>query len=144
MLIFTSSKFNKASLKAFFEKKMLANIDELSLYFALLQKELGFIFFSNKPVKTSVSVEIDQCGSGPMLVAILTTGNRKLAEKCNLLPGETQCMYSYIMGECKNYLFVETPELVSDAPLAVEFLCTHRKSQKKSFNVLHWKPTAFK
>ena len=129
LLAYTATKFNKASLKVFFEKNRLLNVKELPVYFELLEKELEIVFSSDKPVKTSVSVEIDQCGSGPMLVAILT-GNRKLAEKCNLLPGETQCIYSYIMQECKNYLFAKMPELCENASDAVEFLSNHRKSQK--------------
>jgi len=58
------------------------------------------------------------------------------------LPGESQCIYSYIMQECRNYLSVKMPELVNEAPFAVEFLCTHRKSQKKAlmcyiYNQMH-------
>lgn len=141
LLVYTSKKFNKASLKAFFEKNKLQNIDSLPIYFALLEKELERVFSTTKPVKTSVSVEIDQCGSGPMIVAILT-GNSKLAEKCNLLPGDDQCIYSYIMQECKAYLRTEMPELVKDAPVAVAFLCTHRKCQKRAlmcyiYNQMH-------
>lgn len=141
LLDHTATKYNKASLKAFFEKNRLLNIMQLPVYFSLLEKELELIFLSEKPAKTSVSVEIDQCGSGPMLVAILT-GNSKLAEKCNLLPGETQCIYSYIMQECRNYLTAEMQELANNAPDAVEFLCTHRKCQKKAlmcyiYNQMH-------
>ena len=127
----TSKRFNKASLKVFFDNNKLLDINELPVYFALLEKELKFIFSVTKGVRTSVSVEIDQVGSGPMLVAILT-GNRKLAEKCNLTPGENHCIYSFIMDECRNYLLTEMAELVKEAPLALEFLSTHRKSQKRA------------
>ena len=141
LMAYTSSKFNKASLKSFFEKNKLSNIDNLPVYFALLETELKLIFSSTKLIKTSISVEIDQVGSGPSLVAILT-GNRKLAQKCNLVPGDDQCVYSYIMSECKNYLFTEMPELAKSASVAVEFLSTDRKSQKQAlmcyiYNQMH-------
>ena len=80
----TSEKNTKKKLKAFFDKNRFKEIEKIPMYFAMLDKELENIFTSseNQP-KTGVSIEIDQVGSGPMLVAIIT-GNMKLAEKCNV------------------------------------------------------------
>jgi hypothetical protein len=126
----TSEKHTKKKLKAFFDKNRFKEIEKIPMYFAMLDKELENIFTSseNQP-KTGVSIEIDQVGSGPMLVAIIT-GNMKLAEKCNLLGGAKQCVYTYIMEQTEIYLRETYIELVQEAPEAFEFLKTNRKAQK--------------
>lgn len=69
----------------------------------MLDMELEKIFEVDGPVKTAVSLEIDQVGSGPMIVAILT-GNCGLAEKCNLL-GSANCdIYKYMMAESVDFV----------------------------------------
>lgn len=47
-------------------------------------KKTYFQTFESNVIKTSIHLEIDQIGSGPTLVALVTK-NKKLAKKCNLL-----------------------------------------------------------
>ena len=79
--------------------------------------------------KTSIPLEIDQVGSGPMIVAILT-GNETLAKYCNLMEGKPYCIYSYVQEKSYEYMLATEPELCASAPEALEFLKTHRKSHK--------------
>ena len=64
-----------------------------------------------------------------MLVAILT-GNRRLAEKCNMLRGEPVCIYRYVQEQAGIYLSKNYPELCAEAPEAFNFIKTSRKAQK--------------
>ena len=104
-----SSKLRESNLKKvndmlkFFKENKL-NLSDKPLYFELLSLELNDIFSKGKDCakKTAIQLEIDQVGSGPTLVALLTR-NRALAEKCNLLGGEFKCIYTYLLEESVSF-----------------------------------------
>ncbi len=94
-------KTTRAALVSFFDIHKLTGKDKECLYFELLERELQDIVGGQQ--KTAMALEIDQVGSGPTLVA-LVTGNRKLAEKCNLLGGPFNCVYTYLMKKAEEYI----------------------------------------
>ena len=123
-------KMSKNILKSFFEQNKISNISDHPIYFQMLGRELSKTFSSTETKKkTRVSLEIDQIGSGPMLVALLC-GNRQLALKCNMLPGDSQCVYSYVQIESERFMQTNYPAICEEAPEAVAFLKTSRKAQK--------------
>lgn len=75
------------------------NIKDLPLYFELLKIEISDLFNkTGSGRKTALQLEIDQVGSGTTFVALLT-GNKELAKRCNLLEGEFECIYTYLLKE---------------------------------------------
>jgi hypothetical protein len=143
-------KTTRAALVSFFDIHKLTGKDKECLYFELLERELQDIVGGQQ--KTAMALEIDQVGSGPTLVA-LVTGNRKLAEKCNLLGGPFNCVYTYLMKKAEEYItegmlkLKGIDEITDDHFNAIQVLTTDRKSQKMAlmcfmYNEGHWGRTA--
>lgn len=86
-----SSKLKESNIK---------KIDDMLLFFK--ENKLNLSEKLNSKRKTAMQLEIDQVGSGPTLVALLTR-NRALAEKCNLFGGEFKCIYTYLLEECVSF-----------------------------------------
>lgn len=146
----STEKFTRKTLCEFFLTNKLSDRDKDVLYFELLEKEIEDVVKGQQ--KTSMAVEIDQVGSGPTLVA-LVTGNRKLAEKCNLLGGPFNCVYKYLMAKAKIYIssdeFKQNKiENITDAhKKALHILTEDRKAQKMAlmcfiYNESAWGRTA--
>ena len=123
---------NRKTLFAFFAKNKI-NLNDNPLYFELLERELLHLSTTSER-KTALMLEVDQVGSGPAFVAILTK-NKALAKKCNLLQGDFCCIYTYLLQETKNFfksndcfdLGVKTQK-----SKAFKLLTTKRKAQKYS------------
>lgn len=95
---------DKQKYRKFFSENPLLEISEKPIYFSLLHKELHRVLHeTGRSVSTSLPLEIGQVGSRPTLVA-LVTGNKVLAEKCNLLGGEFSCVYTFLMGLSESFL----------------------------------------
>jgi hypothetical protein len=138
--VITNDK-SKKKLKTFFFENRLKHFDKIPMYFELLDTEIQKLFNAKSPEdkKTGLALEIDQVGSGPMLVAILT-GNKKLAEKCNMMPGETHCIYSYVQEESYSYLKMTYPGFCGeDADEALLFLKNNRDAQKRALMCFFYK-----
>lgn len=124
-----SKKRSKLELKNFFFSNRIETIANQSAYFEMLEDEICRILSVKGQVKTSVALEIDQVGSGPMLVAILT-GNRPLAEKCNVIQGESHCVYAFLMEKTGLFLREHYSDLVGKNQELFNFLVSSRKAQK--------------
>lgn len=92
----TAEKIVSSKLKEYNIKK----VDDMLQFFKENKLNLSEKLNSNK--KTAMQLEIDQVGSGPTLVALLTR-NRALAEKCNLFGGEFKCIYTYLLEESVSF-----------------------------------------
>ena len=116
-----------------FFKTNKRNLEKQPLYFKMLESELDTLFLSNqKKVYTSVQLEIDQVGSGPTIVALLIK-NETLARKCNLLGGDFNCIYTFLLEETINYLKSKNNfklEIDVTTSKAYKLLTSNRKSQK--------------
>ena len=128
---FNSTLLNKKtfnSMKNFFNKNKIKT-SEQPLYFELLEGEIAKILkIPSGKKKTSLQLEIDQVGSGPTLIA-LATGNRALAEKCNLLGGPFSCIYSFLLEKAKVFI-VENISEVDIESNAYKLLTQERKAAK--------------
>ena len=113
-------------LSSFFERNLL-DISELPLYFELLQTEITHIQ-NKKDRKSAIQLEIDQVGSGPTLIALVTK-NKVLAEKCNLLGGPFCCIYSYLLEKSVLFIQEKIPD-VNKSSKSFELITTNRKAQK--------------
>ena len=128
---------NKKDLLEFFSDNLLPDIKNESLYFELLERELkdlshDVLVKNKKFIKTALPLEIDQVGSGPTLVA-LVVGNHRLAEKCNLLGGEYQCVYTFLLEKTEMFIKLKmknTNPLTKTNLKAFKLLTTDRKAQK--------------
>ena len=100
----------------------------------MLEIELEKIFMVDGPAKTAVSLEIDQVGSGPMIVAILT-GNCGLAEKCNLLGSANGDIYKYMMAESVDFVHqnLSPGQSPKETKEVLNLLGTSRKLHKAAF-----------
>ena len=114
------------SMGKFFQENKI-NLSNQALYFELLQIEISDLL-NSKIKKTALQLEIDQVGSGPTLIALLTS-NKILAEKCNLLEGPFSCIYSYLLKQTKIF-FKEKMSNINTETKAFKFLTENRKSQK--------------
>ena len=120
----------KYELLAFY-KSNTVNLEKEPLYFELLDSEIKEVF-SCKQKKTALQLEIDQVGSGPTLVSLLTR-NKTLAKRCNLLDGEFNCIYTFLLGETVKYFESNADlglEIDKTSSKAFRFLTENRKSQK--------------
>ena len=113
-------------LSSFFESNLL-DISKLPLYFELLQTEITHIQ-NKKDRKSAIQLEIDQVGSGPTLIALVTK-NKVLAEKCNLLGGPFCCIYSYLLEKSVLFIQEKIPD-INKSSKAFELVTTNRKAQK--------------
>ena len=91
-----------------------------------------------------LEIEIDQVGSGPTLIA-LVTGNRELAEKCNLLGGPFNCIYSFLLEKTVLFLEENIPDLDKTSNV-YKLLTEEIKAQKYAlmcffYNELHMSST---
>lgn len=116
-------------MKNFFNKNKIKLVQQ-PLYFELLESEISRILQISSGKKTSLALEIDQVGSGPTLIA-LATGNRTLAERCNLLPGPFSCICVFLLGKAKIFLTKENIGIEVDKKSNAYILLTQeRKAQK--------------
>jgi len=100
------------------------------LYFELLEGEINDIFYVlSKRRKTALQLEIDQVGSGPTLIA-LATGNKILAEKCNLLEGSFCCIYTFLLDKSKSFMKEHMNMNIDEESFAYKLLTEDRKAQK--------------
>ena len=127
----TGVKKTFKGMKEFFDKNKL-DLSENPLYFEMLQGEIEDIYKSSDK-KSAIQLEIDQVGSGPTLIALVTQ-NAVLAEKCNLLGGPFTCIYSYILEKAVPHLekLLEKGNIktLNRDSKAYELLTTNRKAQK--------------
>ena len=82
--------------------------------------------------KTLLQLEIGQVGSGPTLVALLSR-NKAFATKFNLLGGEFNCIYTFLLGETIKYFERNGNlglEIYKQTSKAFKLLTENRKSQK--------------
>lgn len=82
--------------------------------------------------KTALLLEIDQVGSGPAFVALLTR-NKALAEKCNLLEGDFRCIYGFLLEETKKFFEAKNNfnlNVKIEESKAFKLLTRNRKAQK--------------
>jgi hypothetical protein len=131
-LLFEFKSKNLATKKQmfYFFQERKVKLEGKPLYFELLEKELEQVFTSK--CQTSLLLEIDQVGSGPAFVALLTK-NTKLAEKCNLIGGDFRCIYSFLLEETsKFFLHNNNFDLGVDLKesKAYKLLTKNRKAQK--------------
>ena len=129
---FNSTKLNKKTfsyMKKFFEVNKIDS-SNIPLYFELLESEIHNIFFSSEKKKTALQLEIDQVGSGPTLIA-LVTGNKALAEKCNLLGGDFNCIYTFLLEKSHSFISEKLKDIEIDKESnAYRLLTEERKAQK--------------
>ena len=116
-------------MKQFFNNKKI-NITEQPLYFELLEGEISKIFQNTaKNKQTALQLEINQVGSGPTLIA-LATGNRTLAEKCNLLGGPFCRIYNFLLEKSKIFITEHLNLEINKESNAYKLLTEERKAQK--------------
>ena len=129
---FNDTKLNKKTfsyMRKFFETKKI-DLSKIPLYFELLESEIHTLLFDTEKKKTALQLEIDQVGSGPTLIA-LVTGNKRLAEKCNLLGGEFCCIYTFLLEKSQSFISEKLEDIEIDkASNAYRLLTEDRKAQK--------------
>ena len=118
-----------SNMKIFFNDNRI-KLTEQPLYFELLEGEISRILENpSGKKKTSLQLEIDQVGSGPTLIA-LATGNRTLAEKCNLLGGPFSCIYNFLLEKSKIFITENMDMEIDKESNAYKLLTEDRKAQK--------------
>lgn len=116
-------------MKSFFTKNHVKSSNR-PLYFELLEQEIGNILSQTNKRKTALQLEIDQVGSGPTLIA-LVTGNTVLAEKCNLLGGSFSCIYTFLLEKSHVFILNELKDIeINKESNAYRLLTKERKAQK--------------
>ena len=120
-------KGKKKEMLKFFLENRLCDLENQVVYFKLLEHEIFKI--ANGHTKTALPLEIDQVGSGPTLIALLT-GNKALAQKCNLLEGPFQCIYTYLLSKTKDFICHYDNDILKKAPKSFNLLTTDRKAAK--------------
>ena len=114
------------SMGEFFKQNKI-ELNKSPLYFELLQIEISDLLKSSTK-KSSLQLEIDQVGSGPTIIALLTR-NRKLAEKCNLLNGPFCCIYTFLLEKSVPFLLENISQINRESKV-FKLLTTNRKAQK--------------
>lgn len=129
---FNETKLNKKTfsyMRKFFETKKI-DLSKTPLYFELLEIEIQTLLFGTGKKKTALQLEIDQVGSVPTLIA-LVTGNKALAEKCNLLGGEFSCIYTFLLEKSQSFISEKLEDIEIDKTSnAYRLLTEERKAQK--------------
>ena len=129
---FNDTKLNKKTfsyMRKFFETKKI-DLSKTPLYFELLEIEIETLLLGTGKKKTALQLEIDQVGSGPTLIA-LVTGNRALAEKCNLLGGQFSCIYTFLLEKSHAFISEKLNDIEIDKTSnAYRLLTEERKAQK--------------
>ena len=124
---FKKKRKKKEMLKFFLENRLF-DLENQVVYFKLLEHEIFKI--ANGGKETGLALEIDQVGSGPTLIALLT-GNKALAQKCNLLEGPFQCIYTYLLAKTKDFIVSHYDnDMLEKAPKSFNLLTTNRKAAK--------------
>lgn len=128
---FNDTKLNKKTfsyMRKFFETNKI-DLSKTTLYFELLEIEIQTLL-SGTGKKTALQLEIDQVGSGPTLIA-LVTGNKALAEKCNLLGGEFSCIYTFLLEKSQSFISEKLEDIeINKTSNAYRLLTEERKAQK--------------
>ena len=129
---FNEDPYHKKSfsnMKNFFDKNKI-KLAEQPLYFELLETEIGRILQTTSgKKKTALPLDIDQVGSAPTIIA-LATGNKILAEKCNLLGGPFTCIYSFLLGKARIFITENIDMEINTESNAFKLLTEERKAQK--------------
>jgi hypothetical protein len=129
---FNTTNLNKKTfsyMKKFFEVNKI-DLSNIPLYFELLESEIHNILLGTGKKKTALQLEIDQVGSGPTLIA-LVTGNKALAEKCNLLGGDFSCIYTFLLEKSHSFISEKLEDIEIDKESnAYRLLTEERKAQK--------------